>query len=106
MVFYAILSEFGPRRGRVPRGPVKFRERRWRVVCVGGARSGDSRRPADAVAARRDAGSRRRPRRGPDVDGVALVDFHTGGRPRKKGKSRGPLLGVLVDLDGTLNVVP
>ena len=35
----------------------------------------------------------------------ALVDFHTGGRPRKKGKSRGPLLGVLVDLDGTLNVV-
>ena len=35
--------------GRVPRVLMKGREGRWRASCVGGARSGDSRRRTDVV---------------------------------------------------------
>ena len=46
VVFYSILSEFGPRRGRGPRGP---------VLCGDGARSRDAGRRADAVGGPWDA---------------------------------------------------
>ena len=41
--------------GRVPRVLMKGREGRWRASCVGGARSGDSRRRADGVGVSWDA---------------------------------------------------
>ena len=59
VVFFSILGGFGPRRGRFRARPVKFRGRRRGAVPTGRTWSWAARRRLHAVAALRDAWSRR-----------------------------------------------